>query len=58
MNGGLLYRNSVTGSGWHGVKSNLLSIFLHRLESGLFGQFPCLVTRIEQREGSYHSIHP
>jgi len=34
---------------------NTVSGFLRRLESGPFGQYPFIVTRIEQTEGTHHS---
>ena len=39
-------------------QGNTVSGFLRRLESGPFGQFPYIVTRIEQTEGSHCSDPP
>lgn len=39
-------------------KGNTVSGFLRRLEFGPFGQFPYIVTRIEQMEGNHLSDPP
>jgi|WetSurMetagenome_2_1015567.scaffolds.fasta_scaffold537138_2 hypothetical protein len=39
-------------------QGNTVSGFLRRLESGPFGQFPFIVTRIEQAEGGHRSDPP
>jgi hypothetical protein len=39
-------------------QGNTVSGFLHRLEFSPFGQFPYIVTRIEQMDGSHRSNPP
>jgi hypothetical protein len=39
-------------------QGNTVSGFLRRLESGPFGQFPYIVSRIEHTEGSHRSDPP